>query len=326
MFNKNISYFFYVQAYSLLGEYMKKKIKIGIPRAFLYYRNYILWKNFFEKLNCHIVLSPESSKEILDIGTKYSIDESCLSSKIYLGHIASLIDKCDYVLVPRIENYGKTEKVCVKFNALYDIVKNLFPEQKILTYNIEKTKLKTEFIGFIKMGLIVNKNILKVIISYIISKIKEKKQEKINHITQERKLNNDKIKILIVSHPYNIYDKYISNNIIKYLDNNNIQIIYADKLDKKTAKEYSKELSNTLYWTYSKEIIGAVNYYKEIYDGIIFLTTFPCGVDSLVNELVLRKTTKPTLNIIIDSQTSEIGLETRLESFIDILKERKEND
>lgn len=305
---------------------MKKKIKIGIPRAFLYYRNYILWKNFFERLNCHIVLSSESTKEILDIGTKYSIDESCLSSKIYLGHIASLIDKCDYVLVPRIENYGKKEKVCVKFNALYDIVKNLFPEQKILTYNIEKTKLKTEFIGFIKMGLIVNKNILKVIISYIISKIKEKKQEKINHITQERKLNNDKIKILIVSHPYNIYDKYISNNIIKYLDNNNIQIIYADKLDKKTAKEYSKELSNTLYWTYSKEIIGAVNYYKEIYDGIIFLTTFPCGVDSLVNELVLRKTTKPTLNIIIDSQTSEIGLETRLESFIDILKERKEND
>ena len=49
-------------------------------------------------------------------------------------------------------------------------------------------------------------------------------------------------------------------------------------------------------------------------------------VDSLVNELVLKKITKPTLNIIIDSQTSEIGLETRLESFIDILKERKEND
>ena len=117
---------------------MKKKIKIGIPRAFLYYRHYILWKNFFEKLNCHIVLSPESSKEILDIGTKYSIDESCLSSKMYLGHIASLVDKCDYILVPRIENYGKKEKVCVKFNALHDIVKNLFPEMNILTYNIKK--------------------------------------------------------------------------------------------------------------------------------------------------------------------------------------------
>lgn len=305
---------------------MKKKIKVGIPRAFLYYRHYILWKNFFERLNCHIVLSPESSNEILDLGTKYSIDESCLSSKMYLGHVASLVDKCDYILVPRIDNYGKKEKVCVKFNALYDIVKNLFPELNLLTYNIDKTKYKTEFLGFIKMGLKINKNILKVIISYIIAKRKEKQQEQIDNITQNRKLNNNKIKILIVSHPYNIYDKYLSSNIINYLNDNDIQIIYADKLDKKMSIDYSKELSNTLYWTYSKELIGAVNYYKEIYDGVIFLTTFPCGVDSLVNELVLRKITKPTLNIILDSSNSEIGLETRLESFIDILKERKNND
>ena len=305
---------------------MKKKIKIGIPRAFLYYRYYILWKTFFERLNCHIVLSPESSKEILDIGTKYSIDEACLSSKIYLGHVFSLVDKCDYLLVPRIENYGKKEKVCVKFNALYDIVKNIFPNQQIITYNIEKNRLKNELFGFIKMGLKINKNILKVIISYIIAKRKAKEQEKIKEITQNRKLNNNKIKILIVSHPYNIYDKYLANNIINYLNNNDIQIIYADKLNKKTAVAYSKDLSNTLYWTYSKEIIGSVNYYKEIYDGVIFLTTFPCGVDSLVNELVIRKIPKPTLNIILDSSNSEIGLETRLESFIDILKERKNNE
>ena len=305
---------------------MKKKIKIGIPRAFLYYRHYILWKNFFEKLNCHIVLSPESSKEILNIGTNYSIDESCLSSKIYLGHVAYLIDKCDYILIPRIDNYGKNEKVCVKFNALYDIVKNIFPESNIISYNIDKENLKTEFIGFIKMGLTINKNIFRVIISYIIAKLKEKQQERINEITQNRKLNNNKTKILIVSHPYNIYDKYLSSNIIKYLEDNDIQIIYADKLSKKTAKDYSKELTETLYWTYSKELIGSIKYYQEIYDGIIFLTTFPCGVDSLVNELVLRKISKPTLNLILDSQTSEIGLETRLESFIDILKERKKDD
>jgi len=155
---------------------------------------------------------------------------------------------------------------------------------------------------------------------------KPKKQEKIEHITQNRKLNNNKLKILIVSHPYNIYDKYLSNNLIKYLNYNNIQIIYADKLSKKISIDYAKELSNTLYWKYSKELIGAVNYYKEIYDGIIFFTTFPCGVDSLVNELIIRKIDKPKLNIILDSSNNEIGLETRLESFIDMLKERKKNE
>ena len=82
-----------------------------------------------------------------------------------------------------------------------------------------------------------------------------------------------------------------------------------------------------MYWTYSKELIGAIDYYKDNIDGIIFLTAFPCGPDSLVNELMIRKLKKmPTLNIILDELTSETGFETRVESFIDILRERRDNN
>ena len=139
---------------------MKKKIKVGIPRAFLYYRHNVLWKTFFEKLNCNIILSPDTNKEIIELGKDYSIDESCLSSKIYMGHVAYLIDKCDYLLVPRICNYGKNKSVCVKFNGLYDIVKNLFPMTNILDYDIDNTKHKYEIFGFIQMGFKFNKNIM----------------------------------------------------------------------------------------------------------------------------------------------------------------------
>lgn len=304
---------------------MQRRIKIGIPRAFLYYRYYILWKTFFENLNCHIILSKETTKDIVELGEKYSVDESCLSSKIYIGHVASLINKCDYILIPRIDNYGKGKKVCVKFNGIYDVVKNIF-DTKILDYNIDVTKLQFEFIGFLKIGLKISKNIPKIIYSYIKAKKKQKQNDYINHITELKKINSNKIKILLVSHPYIIYDKYLSANIIKYLNDNNIEIIYADKLQKKISIEYSKELSNTLYFLYSKELIGAINYFKEIYDGIIFITSFPCGIDSLVNELVMRKINKPKLNLIIDNNNSMVGIETRLESFIDMIKERKNHE
>lgn len=306
---------------------MQKKIKVGIPRAFLYYRHNVLWKTFFEKLNCNVILSPETNKEIVDIGKKYSIDESCLSSKIYMGHVAYLVDKGDYILVPRICDYGKNNNVCVRFNALYDIVKNLFPMVNILNYNIEKTKLKGEFIGFIKMGLKINKNICKVIYSYIIAKIKENKHNSMLMNKQRNILKNNKLKILIVAHPYNIYDKYIGEPIIKFLKSMNVEILYADLLDRKTAIDYSYELSNALYWTYSKELVGAVNYYKDAVDGIIFITSFPCGPDSLVNELLIRKLNNiPITNILIDESTAEAGLITRLESFVDIIKGKKEKN
>jgi len=306
---------------------MNKKT-IGLPRAFLYYRYHIFWKNFFKNIGCNVVISDETTKETIELGKKYSIDESCFSSKIYLGHVASLKDKCDHILIPRVENYGKGEKVCVKFNATYDIVKILFEEQNILNYNIEKTKSTNEMISFIKMGLKFNKNIFTVITSYIKARKKQQKYDKKRMNHQNKLLNSTNPKILIVSHPYNIYDNYIGTPIIKKLKSMNIDVIYADALDKKIAKMHARKLSPTLYWTYSKELIGAIEYYHYSVDGIIFLTTFPCGPDSLVNELMIRKITDiPITNILMDELSATTGVDTRLESFIDIIKERrKKND
>ena len=82
------------------------KIKIGIPRSlyFYYYGNF--WKLFLEKLGFEIVLSPKTNKEIMNLGLKYSYDEMCLSLKNYIGHVAYLKGKCDYILIPRIDNFG----------------------------------------------------------------------------------------------------------------------------------------------------------------------------------------------------------------------------
>lgn len=301
-----------------------EKITIGLPKAFLYYRYHILWTTFFKNIGCKVIVSDETTKETIEIGKSYSIDESCLSSKIYLGHVASLKDKCDYIFVPRIENYVKGEKVCVKFNATYDIVKNIFKETKILNYNIEKTKSTNEFLSFIKIGLKLNKNIFKIISSYFKAKRQQKKYCKNNLNNQIKKLSSNNLKILVVAHPYNIYDNYIGIPIIKKLKSMGVDLIYADVIDTKIARMYAKKLSPTLYWTYSKELIGAVGYYHYSVDGIIFLTTFPCGPDSLVNELMIRKITDiPITNILIDELSASTGLETRLESFVDIIKERR---
>ena len=302
---------------------MNKKT-IGIPKAFLYYRYHVLWKTFFTKLGYKVVISADTTKETIELGKFHSIDEACLSSKIYMGHVASLKDKCDYILIPRIENYGKGEKVCVKFNATYDLTKKLFSPIQILDYNIEQTKHRYASLGLISIGLKLTKNPIKVIKSYIFAKRKEKQYLKKRERHQDKVLNNNKLKILLVSHPYNIYDSYIGKPIIKKLHSLDIDIIYADKLNRKIAKMYASSISPTLYWTYSKELIGAIGYYQYVVDGILFLSSFPCGPDSLVNELMIRKITNlPMGNILVDELSSNTGLETRLESFVDIIKERK---
>ena len=71
----------------------------------------------------------------------------------------------------------------------------------------------------------------------------------------------------------------------------------------------------------SKKLLNALDYYIDKVNGIILLTAFPCGNDCLVNELILRKINTPIVNIVVDEVNSEVGLITRLESFIDIINE-----
>lgn len=102
-----------------------------------------------------------------------------------------------------------------------------------------------------------------------------------------------------------------------------IEIIYSDQFNNELSNKLSKKISDNLYWKYSKESLGSIIIAKNKIDGIIFLSTFPCGLDSLANELVMRSIKLPYLNIVIDDLDSLSGLETRIESFIDILCQQK---
>ena len=299
---------------------------IGIPRALLYYKYQYLWEVFFDELDCRIVLSEPSNKRILAEGIHFSIDESCLPSKIYLGHVYSLIGQCDYILVPRVENLGKNEKVCVKFNGMYDIVKNTFKDIPLIYYDLDVTKGHSELKGFLQMGRMLGKSYRQAMLAYQKAKKVQMLKDQQKAARQLKLLNNrEGLKILIVTHPYNIYDNLIGEPIIKLVKESGGIPIYADACDSHQCIQKSEEISKTLNWIYNKELVGAVSLYKDQVDGIILITAFPCGTDSLVNDLLLRKIKGiPISNIVVDELSGEAGLQTRIESFIDIIRERKE--
>lgn len=296
-------------------------MKIGIPRSINYYQNKYMWKYFFEKLEVDIVLSPKTSKEIINNGNKISNDEMCLSLKNFLGHIDYLKDKCDYILIPRIDNYDRNNQTCTNFLSLYDIVNNLF-DVKIINYDINYEKHKNEYKAYLEIGKHLNKSKKEIRDAYIFALIKNSKELKNTYITELNKLNSNKLKILLVGHDYNIEDELVGKPVIDYLKNTDCEVIKCNNLPAITTNTLSKQLSKTIYWKYNKENIGSIPLCENKIDGIILISAFPCGPDSLVNELVIRRVKKPVLNLIIDDLDSFSGMETRLESFVDILKQK----
>ena len=293
--------------------------KVGIPRSLFYYYYGDIWKSFFSSLKIPYIISQKTNKNIMERGIKKAGDEMCLSLKNYLGHIDYLKNKCDLIIVPRICNYKTNNQTCTNFWATYDIVNNIF-DKKLLSYNIDLEKGNTLKKGLYKIGKELGKEKKEIKKAYKKAIYEHNLIKNKNIEITNNKLKSNKTKILIISHPYNTYDSLIGQEIIDYLEKANAEIIYSDKFDSRKTLKLSRKISDNLYFKYSKESIGALIYAMDKIDGIIFISSFPCAPDSLVNELTIRKIKKPNINIIIDSEMAFTGIETRLESFLDVIR------
>jgi predicted nucleotide-binding protein (sugar kinase/HSP70/actin superfamily) len=301
-------------------------MKIGIPKALLYYKYAQLWEGYLSSLDIEYIVSPATDREILSLGQSYAVDEACLSSKIYLGHVAWLKDRCDAVFVPRIGRIGKAGTVCTKFQAVYDLVENTFRGEglKLLHYNIDLGQQENELSAFLKLGAQLGKRKPQCLYAYWTAKQAEKAAQMIAADEQKRQLEASGIKILVIAHPYNTYDPYTGGPVITTLKEMGAVPVLGCACDSRAAIAASYSLSDTVPWVFSRELIGAIALLEPKVDGIILLSAFPCGPDSMVNEIIIRRIKgKPILNLTLDGQEGTAGLETRIESFLDIIGDRR---
>ena len=302
-------------------------MKIGIPRALLYYRYQVLWNTFFQELGIETVISPHTNKTLMDAGSHYAIDENCLSSKLFFGHVSALEGKCDAVFVPRIANYGKDGVMCSRFEGLYDFAVNTFREHDFdfVTCNVDIQQKCPEEQAYVMLGVSLGASEAKAREAYQKSYQAWQAAQKAHIAEEEARLHDDRIKILVVGHSYNLYDEYIGKPILKGIEQLDAVPLCSDAVDLKQAQEDSLNICKSVPWIMSRELLGSIAKYHNDVDGIILLTAFPCGPDSMINEMIIRRIKdRPILNLLLDSQDGNAGIETRLESFIDIIRFRKE--
>ena len=302
-------------------------MKIGIPRALLYYRYHVLWETFFHELGIETVVSPQTNKTLMNAGNLYSIDENCLSSKLFFGHVSALEGKCDAVFVPRIANFGEDGVLCTRFEALYDMCTNTFRDKNIrfITCNVDLQQKQSEENAYISLGQQLGKPAAEARSAWEKASDAWHQDMRARMADQEARLSSDRIKILVVGHSYNLYDEYIGKPILKNIEHLDAIPVCSDAIDLKQAQADFQNICSHVPWIMSRELLGAIHKYHDRIDGIILLTAFPCGPDSMINEMIIRRIKdRPILNLLLDSQDGNAGIETRLESFIDIIRFRKE--
>lgn len=305
---------------------------VGIPRALLYFRYKTMWRTFFEELGRTVVVSDKSDRSTLEAGAHLSIDECCLASKLYMGHVASLLGKCDAIFAPSIDNLGNFKGFCTKFQALPDLVANTFIAQhpRIISCEIDRADSHIkEQEAYIDLGQklgATRKESKKAYAAAVRAQAnsdekRARKQEDLLKRVSKMPEGERPLRILLAAHPYVIHDNFVGSPLIDMLKEMETCVLFADRHNHEKALEKSFEFSDTLPWIVNREIIGTIlDLYDQI-DGIVLVSAFPCGPDSMTNDALMRCIKgKPILSLTVDAQSGTAGLETRLESFVDILR------
>lgn len=310
---------------------------IGVPRGMLYYEYYPMWEEYFRNLNLNVISSPKTNKDILNAGILSCVDEACLPVKIFHGHVDYLKDKVDYLFVPKIISLYKKEYCCPKHLGLSDMVKhsikNLPP---IIEPQIHLGKINSLRNAVIDTGHIFTKNYFLIAKAY---KRAIESQSKVNQwlsssiIPEHHKDydNDSSTKLLVLGHSYNVYDELINMGILQKLVENNVQMVFAEDVSEENTRYYSSQISKRMFWTHGRRIVGSSYYLIEnkYIDGVIYLTAFGCGLDSVLVHLVEKKAVESNIPIMImtlDEQTGEAGFVTRFEAFLDMMKWRSRNE
>ncbi len=311
--------------------------RIGIPRALLYYRYGIAWQAFFEHLGLEVVLDAPSDRLTLETGDHLSVDECCLASKLFLGHVLALVERgVDAVFVPSIMGYGRFETFCTKFQALPDLTVNAFAvagkRVRVVSVRIDERGDESEEQAFIGLGQRFGASRKEAKRAWRAAVAAQRAYDGAMAHEQEALVKSiaklpeaDRpLTILVAAHPYVSHDPFVGGVVEDALREQGACVLFADETDRARSLKRSYDFSHSIPWMVNRELIGSILALHEVIDGIVLMSAYPCGPDSMCDDAIERCIKgKPILTLTVDAQAGTAGVETRVESFVDILSYQK---
>ncbi len=307
-----------------------KGIKIGVPRALIFYDLFPFFYRFLVELGFEPVVSEVTNRKTIEAGSELAVADTCLPVKTALGHIEMLRNKgIDEFFIPSVISMEPCSK-CFSRSFVCPYVQS-FPYQAqaifrdririhspVLYFERGIKAISSALFDFARKFGKTEKEVRQAINSGIeyqhqIQKIlKQDAVEKINGF--------DGLIFLICSRPYNGYDEGLNMRLMHKIRELGILPLPLDfvQLD----PEYIRDDFSNMYWHYGQKILSAIKPIinsKNLYP--IYISNFACGPDSFLISFFREKLGgKPTLVLEFDEHSGDAGFVTRLEAFADSVR------
>ncbi|MEO0020026.1 MAG: acyl-CoA dehydratase activase-related protein [candidate division WOR-3 bacterium] len=294
-------------------------MKIGLPRALLYYRYGRLWESFLAELGAEVVISRKTDEAILENGLACVSSEVCLPIKIVAGHIIELKDQVDAIFFPRLDSLRHGLYACPKMIGIVDVARMLLNDKvRLIAPTIKGGFARAHLLA----GLKICSNPLKVWQAW----------RRAREVQVKAKVNDSQPQPLpiptvgLISHFYNLGDEFISGAIIRTFKENGYRIVTKEDLPQEILMNQDG-FAGKIRWVYERELFNAFEYFLDKVDGFCMAVSMGCGPDSIVAEFMRERAQAaqvPFLLLVIDEHTGTAGIVTRVEAFVELMRRRRQ--
>ncbi|OPY77149.1 MAG: R-phenyllactate dehydratase activator [Syntrophorhabdus sp. PtaU1.Bin058] len=326
----------------LLHSIYDKKVDgelIGVPKILYSHELLPFWKSLLTELGFSVVLSDVTNKKTVRDGVENIIVETCFPIKLAHGHILNILQKgVKRIFIPSVINLKKpSEDIPNTFACPYA---QSIPYTVKASINFEAMGVKVDtpiiYFGAGKEGALRNLvqygktigrskrdierafNIAMDVQDAFYRSCHEKGREFLSRLGKDDKA------MVIVGRPYNSADSGANLNIHKKLIDLGVHPVPMDMLPLDASDEVDDDLRN-MYWGYGQKILRAartIRNRENLY--AVYITSFGCGPDSFITHFFKRiMWGKPYLQLEIDEHSADAGVVTRLEAFLDSIKNAK---
>lgn len=316
--------------------------EVGIPRVLNMYENYPFWAVFFRELGFRVVLSPESSRKIYELGIESIPSESeCYPAKLAHGHVSWLINQgIKFIFYPCIP-YERNETPdannhfnCPIVTSYAENIKNNVEEIKSENVDFMNPFLSLTDFDTAKEALvrifsekfnISSGDIEKAAKSgweemdKVHREVKKKGEETIDYLNKTGKRG-----IVLAGRPYHV-DPEINHGIPELINSYGIAVLTEDSVAH--LAEVERPLIVMDQWMYHSRLYKAANYVKTTENlDLIQLNSFGCGLDAVTCDCVndiLSKSGKIYTVLKIDEVNNLGAARIRIRSLISALRVRE---
>ncbi|MDD5458483.1 MAG: acyl-CoA dehydratase activase [Phycisphaerae bacterium] len=314
----------------------QKSRTVAIPQALITHQFLPLFAKFFKELGLQVTLSDKTTKRTIRKGVETVTAQPCFPVKVAYGHVAELLEnEPDYIFIPSIvsspDRFGnKYNKLCPYVTSFVYQAKTAFADRMgktqilapIIRLGESRQLLEKSFIGMaVKLGVSKQKSLAALQTALeaqaaFEKSLREKGKEILDNLSDKKRL------FVLVSRPYNGCDEAMNLRLPEKLAELDAEVIPMDMLDLGQASLTDSSLHRSVYWSYGQKILRAAEIIKSDHRLFaIYLSNFSCGPDSFLMTFFRDiMADKPALQLELDEHSADAGLVTRLEAFLESLK------